>query len=156
LTHANLCRPLHYFVVAHTTGRLNLTEKQIKELVESLESDGFRTIAADYTGLISSLSIVGGTALPEEVKKMRISYFFPTSLEVFISRDGLILLSVNAWYPLYDIPYGVSRNIEQIKQAIKYLEKKINSIIREEINVKVIRGIRRCLFEHPGAYEGYF
>ena len=67
-----------------------------------------------------------------------------------------MLISLNAWYSLSDIPYGASRNIEQIKPAIKYLEEKIRHIINEQISVKIIRGVRRCLFEHPGAYTGHF
>ena len=154
LTHANLCRPLHYFVIVHTSRQLNLTWVQIEELMKSLEKDGFKTIAADWTGIILSLSI-RDHALPE-MKQMITPYFFPTNLEVFISKEGLVLLLLNAWYTLFDIPYGVSRNVEQVKPAIEYLKKKINEIVKEQIDIKIIRGIRRCLFEHPGAYSGYF
>jgi phosphopentomutase len=156
LTHANLCRPLHYFVIAHTSTQLNLTDEQIKDLMKSLEEDGFKTIAADRTGLISTLNIVKECNIPGQIKQMATPYLFPTNLEVSISRDGLILILLNAWYPLFDIPYGTSRNVEQIKPAIEYLEKKISHIINEQISVKIIRGTKRCLFEHPGAYTGYF
>jgi len=156
LTHANLCRPLHYFVIAHTSRRLGLTNEQIKKLTKILEDEGFKTIAADETGLISSLNLVYVPALPERLKSMLTSFFFPTNLEFYISKDGLILLLLNAWYPFFDISYGVSRNVDQIKPAISYLEEKISSIVKEQVSIKIIRGLRRCLFEHPGAYEGYF
>ena len=88
LTHANLCRPLHYFVIAHTSTQLNLTEEQIKDLMKSLERDGFKTIASDRTGLISSLNIVKEYNLPEQIKLMATPHLFPTNLEVSVSKDG--------------------------------------------------------------------
>jgi len=156
LTHTNLCRPLHYFVIAHTARRLDLTNEQIIELMKSLEDDGFKILTRDWTGLISSLNMVKEYALPKGLKEIATTSFFPTNIEVFISKEGFILLIVNAWYALFDIPYGMSRNINQIKQAIGYLEEKISSIVKERVSIRIIRGIRRCLFEHPGAYVGYF
>jgi len=126
------------------------------ELMKSLEDDGFKTLFADRTGLISSLSMVKEYALVKGLKEIVTSSFFPTNMEVFISKEGFMLLIVNAWYPFDDIPYGVSRDISQIKRAIEYLEEKISSIVKERVSIIIARGIRRCLFEHPGAYVGYF
>ena len=156
MTHANLCRPLHYFVIAHTATQLGLTDEQIMEMMKSLEDDGFKTLAADWTGLISSLNLLKGTTLPKRLKEIATPTFFPTNLEVFISKDGFMVLLLNAWCALFDIPCGVSRSIDQIGEAIRYFEEKISSIVKEEVSIKIIKGIRRCLFEHPGAYEGYF
>jgi hypothetical protein len=93
---------------------------------------------------------------PKGLKVYLPPFFFPTNLEFFISKDGLILLLLNAWYPFSDIPYGVSRNVDQIEPAIRYLEEKISSIVKEQMSIKIIKGLRRCLFEHAGTHEGYF
>jgi hypothetical protein len=126
------------------------------ELMRSLENDGFKTLAADWSGLISSLHVLKVDAIPKKLEGLATPTFFPTILEVFISKDGFILLLLNAWYSLFDIPCGVSRNIEQVEQAIRYLEEKISSVVKEPVSIKIVKGIRRCLSEHPGAYEGYF
>jgi hypothetical protein len=126
------------------------------ELMESLEGNGFKTVAADWSGLISSLNLVKAAALPKKLGEIATETFFPTNLEVFISKDGFILLLINGWYSFFDIPCGVSRRIDQVEQAIKYLEEKISSVVKEQVSIRIIKGVRRCLFEHPGAYEGYF
>ncbi|MCR8455859.1 MAG: hypothetical protein QXJ52_06175 [Candidatus Korarchaeota archaeon] len=155
MTHANLCRPIHFFVVAHTGMPMNLTWDQIENLIKSCEGDGFRTLAGDWTGVILTCQL-NSEDLPEEIKEIRSLYFFPSSLEAFISKEGLILLLASGWYALFDIPCGVSRDVKQIEPAIKYLERKLGEVTKESVSIKIIKGIRRCLFEHPGAYLGYF
>jgi hypothetical protein len=143
-------------VIGHTASQLGLSYEQIMELMESLEGDGFKTVAADWSGLISSLNLVKAAALPKKLGEVATPTFFPTNLEVFISKDGFILLLLNGWYTFFDIPCGVSRRIDRVEQAIKYFEEKISSVVKEQASIRIIKGVRRCLFEHPGAYEGYF
>jgi len=100
----------------------------------------------NQSGLISSLNLVKMVALPKRLGEIATLVFFPTNLEVFISRDGFILLLLNAWYSFFDIPCGMSRNIDQIKQAIGYLEEKISSIVKEEVSIRIIKGYKEVPF----------
>ena len=93
MTHANLCRPLHYFVVAHTTKPLSLSYSQIKELINLLKKDGFRVVSGDDTGLIVSSGLETEN-LPEELKQIVSPSFFPSCLDIFIAKEGLILISL--------------------------------------------------------------
>jgi len=151
MMHANLCRPIHYFIVAHTDNTINLTWNQINRLMKSLERDNFKILAGDDTGVILLCCLLEKNNLPSELRNIGSLYFFPSNLEVSISKEGLVLLSISGWYAQFDIPYGISRNITQIKPAIRYLEKKLGETVEKPIRLKIVRGTRRCLSEHPEA-----
>ncbi|MEM4139769.1 MAG: hypothetical protein QXG36_01550 [Nitrososphaeria archaeon] len=155
MTHANLCRQIHFFVVAHTGVPMNLTWDQIEKLIESCVKDGFRTLTGDWTGVILTCQLKREN-LPKEIKEIESLHFFPSNLEMFVSKEGLILLLVSGWYSMFDIPCGVSKDVKQMEPALRYLERKLSEITKEPINIRIVKGIRRCLFEHPGAYLGYF
>lgn len=154
MTHAELCRPLCYFMVAHTTGTLNLSEKKIYELAERLERDGFKVIFGDRTGLISSFKFVGKA--PRDLRETASTTFFPTSLDISLTANGLILIFAFGWYTGMDIPAGEDMEIEPLKPALKYLLRKLKEVVGGEVHAKIISGIRKCFFEHPGAYIGHF
>ena len=156
MTHANLCRPIHYFIVAHSSGALKFSEDDIRKLMDLLEKDGFSIVAGDHTGIIVSCNLQKTYNLLRELKFTGM-YFFPTTLNVSITADGLFLISLFGWYSGFDIAYGKSRKIDEAKYVLKYLEKMLEKVARNNhVEIRIIRGIRECLFEHPGAYIGHF
>ncbi|MGB9759985.1 MAG: hypothetical protein ACP5IT_10085, partial [Thermoproteota archaeon] len=71
-------------------------------------------------------------------------------------KEGLILISLFGWHSSFKISFGISKNVKEVFPVLKYINAKVNSIVEEKIKIKIVRGNRRCLFEHPGAYLGYF
>lgn len=158
MTHVEDCRPLHYFVAAYSESlRISWTRAGAERLLKVLESDGFRALAYDDTGLSVSADLTRDR-LPKELEKlnyMRVEGFIPASLDISISGNGVILISLFCWYAFYDIPPGEDGDIRACEHVIQYLQRIIRSTghFGKNVRISIIKGIRRCLFEHPGAYK---
>ena len=152
LTHADLCRPLSYFLVAHTSKPLQMPENQVRKLLERLKARGFTVVCGDHTGLIASCH-----GLPQGLKLARNwEGYFPTSLNISITAKGLILASVFGWYAFSDIRPGEDAEVDKMVPVLKYLERLLKNVTEEGYGMELVRGLRKCFFEHPGAYEGSF
>jgi len=152
LTHADLCRPLCYFVVAHTAKPIDMSENQVQRLLEGLKAEGFTVLASDHTGLI-----VSSQGLPKGFEHAKIPEgFFPTSLNISITAKGLILMTVFGWYAFFDIRSGEDAEVVGVMPVLEYLEGVLKNVTKEGYEIKLVRGMRKCFFENPGAYEGSF
>lgn len=157
MTHVELCRPICYFVATHILPPLNLTEDELRDLMRNLEKDGFTLVAGDYTGFIISLNRPFEVdSLRDHIFQLTRQGFFITSINISLVAAGLVLITALVWYAFHDIPVGEDKDIGIIKPILKYLEGKIEKVVAESVKIRVIRGIRKCFFEHPGAYIGHF
>jgi len=128
-----------------------MSKSQVKKLQEGLETEGFIVVTSDDTGLI-----VSRLELPEGFRHTIHEAFLSPSLNISITAKGLILVSVFGWYTVPDIQSGEDAEVSMVMPILKYLEKVLKNVVEEDYEIKLIRGLRKCFFENPGAYEGSF
>ena len=51
---------------------------------------------------------------------------------------------------------GPDTEVGRVMPVLEYLEQVLKNATEEGHGIKLVRGWRKCFFEHPGVYEGSF
>jgi len=125
---------------------------QVGKLREGLEADGFTIKYRDPAGVIASFHGLSKELEPGKIK----NHFDPTLLDIYIAANGLILMCVFGWYDCFDIQSGEDAELGKVIPVLEYVRGAFKKATEEGHETKLVGGLRKCFFEHPGAYEGSF
>ena len=109
MTQANLCRPLHLYVIANA---VPFSTRLLTIIAQKLVEEGFIVRVGDSTGVIVSGSLADGKLQEKLGSKLTREGFLPTSLDLSVTAAGLVLTSLSGWYASdTQPPIGEDRDI---------------------------------------------